>query len=133
MDEYETVNVQPNMLNLMNLHTIIYNKRRENTISLVEGVNPRVPNDTSEIQEELNSIMVDHLRLDEEDEENTTVTKFEEGVDYASTSDSYPLYVLKVNDKAISCSKSRMALLICGSNLMNEENGYGSNIDIVKL
>jgi hypothetical protein len=129
---YDVVSVGPNLLNMMNLHTIIYNKKRKNPINLLEGVNTRVPNDTSEIQEEFNTIMVDHLRLEEENKENTVINKYEDdNVDPSSCDNN--IYSLLVLDKPICYSKSRMSLLIFGSNMMTEDNEYGTNMDIVKL
>jgi len=129
---YDIVSVGPNLLNMMNLHTIIYNKKRKNPINLLEGVNTRVPNDTSEIQEEFNTIMVDHLRLEEENKENTVINKYEDDNADPSSFDNN-IYSLLVSDKPICYSKSRMSLLIFGSNMMTEENEYGTNMDIVKL
>jgi hypothetical protein len=129
---YDVVSVGPNLLNMMNLHTIIYNKKRKNITNLLEGVNTRVPNDTSEIQEEFNTIMVDHLRLEEENKENTVINKYEDDNVDPSSSDNN-IYSLLVSDKPICYSKSRMSLLIFGSNMMTEDNEYGTNMDIVKL
>ena len=130
----DILSVKPNLLNLMNLHTIIYNKKRKDPVNLLEGVNTRVPNDTSEIQEEFNTIMVDHLRLEEEDEENTVVNKYEDdNYDTSTSTSSDNIYMLLNSDKPICYSRSRMSLLIFGSNMMSEDNGYGTNINIVKI
>lgn len=132
--DYDVLSVKPNLLNLINLHTLIYNKNRENSMSMIEGVNPRVPNDTSEIQEEFNSIMVEHLRLEEEDPDNTIINKYEEDENTGPIiTNGGIIYILKIGKKPICYSKSRMSLLICGSNMMSEDNGYGTGFDIVKL
>lgn len=132
--DYDVLSVKPNLLNLINLHTLIYNKNRENSMSMIEGVNPRVPNDTSEIQEEFNSIMVEHLRLEEEDPDNTIINKYDEDENTEPiTTNGGVIYILKIGQKSICYSKSRMSLLICGSNMMSEDNGYGTGFDIVKL
>lgn len=134
----DILSVKPDFLNLMNLHTIIYNKKRKKTMNLLEGVNPRIPNDTSEIQEEFNTIMVDHLRLEKENEENTVINKYEDDNHYSSSNNyddynNYDIYALLVSEKPVCYSKSRMSLLIFGSNMMKEDNGYGTNMDITKL
>ena len=131
MDEYETVDLEPNIINLMNLHTIIYNRNRSNAISLVEGVNPRVANDTSDIQEAINDILVEHVRMMNEDPESHAVAKINGEVP-AST--IFPkIFVLKDGDKPICYSRSKYALLICGSNMMNEKNNYGQEMDIQEV
>ena len=132
-EEYDILSVKPNLLNMMNLHTIIYNKNRKNKINLLEGVNPRVPNDTSEIQEEFNTIMVDHLRLEEENEENTVINKYEDHGEYNTSNNNDNIYKLLIKGKPICYSKSRMSLLVFGSNTMKEDNGYGTDMDIIKL
>ena len=132
--EYDIKTIKPNYINLLNLHSIIYNKKRENKISMVEGVNPRVPNDTSEIQEEFNSIMVDHLRLQEEDEENIVINKYYDNTDFSKNNeDNTKLYALTFSKKSICYSKSKLSLLICASNMMNDDNGYGENFNIIEL
>jgi hypothetical protein len=133
-DEYDILPVEPNYLNMLNLHTIIYNRDKDYAISLVSGVNHRVANDTSEIQEALNSIMVDHLKLDEESQDNTIVNRYEAGGSINSlSSEVHPIYALTISSNPMCYSKSRYCLLIIGSNMMSEENGYGEKFDIVKL
>ena len=130
-DEYETVDLEPNLINLMNLHAIIYNRNRDNPISLVEGVNPRIANDTSDIQEALNDILVEHVRIMNEDPDSQTVAKIND--DVPSSTIFTKIYVLKDGDLSICYSRSRYALLICGSNMMNEKNNYGAEMDIVEV
>lgn len=130
--EYETATVKPDLLKLMNLFTIIYNKSKQHKSNLLDGVDPRVPNDTSEIQEEFNSIMVEHLKLEADNPDSTVVYKFDtETAD--TTTDTSKTYALTIHSKLICYSKSKMALLICGSSLMTEDNGYGSNFDLICL
>lgn len=135
-DIYDTVSVEPDMLNLLNLFTIIYNRKNRKSTNLLDGVNPRVPNDTSEIQEEFNSILVEHLHLNNENSNNTLVYKFGSDIDEddeTSGSDKYKYYILKINDKSVCYSKSKLALLICGSSLMKKSNNYGKDFDLIEL
>lgn len=130
-DECETIDLEPNLINLMNLHTIIYNRNRDNAMSLLEGVNPRVANDTSEIQEALNDIVVEHVTMMKDDPESVDVVRI---VDELKTStSSRSIYALKDNNEPICYSRSRYALLICGSNIMNEDNQYGAQMDISRF
>lgn len=129
MDEYEFVTLEPNLINLMNLHTIIYNRHRGNTMNLIEGVDPRIANDTSDIQEALNAIVVEHVTMMGTDPECDTVMR----PDDISSEMSGNLYVLKDGDAPICYSKSRYILLICGSNMMTEKNEYGVEMDISKV
>jgi len=129
--EYETATIKPDLLKLMNLFTLIYNKSKHHKTNLLDGVDPRVPTDTSEIQEEFNSIMVEHLKLEADDPNSTVVYKFGTTTDTESDADTNKTYALTMSSKPICYSKSKMALLICGSSLMTEDNGYGSNFDLI--
>lgn len=132
--EYETATIKPDLLKLMNLFTLIYNKSKHYKSNLLDGVDPRVPDDTSEIQEEFNSIMVEHLKLEADNPDSTIVYKFDtETTDTATEMDTSKTYALMIHSKPICYSKSKMALLICGSSLMTEDNGYGSNFDLISL
>jgi hypothetical protein len=133
-DQYETIDVAPNFVNLVNLHTIIYNRNRENMVNLVEGVNPHVANDTSEIQEALNEILVEHVTMMGENPDSVDVMRVDDDTPISGESIANgSLYVLKNGDNPICYSKSRYALLICGSNLMDEEGSYGTEMNIVKV
>jgi hypothetical protein len=139
-DIYDTVSVEPDMLNLLNLFTIIHNRKNRKNTNLLDGVNPRVPNDTSEIQEEFNSILVEHLHMNNENSNNTLVYKFDSDIDNDNDNDNetsgsgkYKYYVLKIGDKSVCYSKSKLALLICGSSLMKESNNYGKDFDLIEL
>jgi hypothetical protein len=134
--EYDTATVKPDLLKLMNLFTLIYNKSAHHKSNLLDGVDPRIPNDTSEIQEEFNSIMVEHLKLEAADLNSTVVYKFDtnsETTTDTASSDTSKTYALTISSKPICYSKSKMALLICGSSLMTEDNGYGNNFDLISL
>jgi len=130
-DEFETVTLQPNMVNLINLHTVIYNKERQNPVNMVEGVDPRIANDTSDIQEALNSILVEHVTMMNDEPECTDV--FKDLDDITPSTKGYPLHILTDSENTVCYSRSRYALLICGSNLMSDQNGYGANMNIKKV
>lgn len=132
-DEYETIDLKPDLINMMNLHTIIYNRNRENTVNLIEGVNPRVANDTSDIQEAFNDIMVSHVTMMNDDANKTIVVNDAKDIPACDNESEYPIFVLKDGDQIICYSRSKFALLICGSKMMTEDNNYGKDINIVPM
>lgn len=130
-DLYENINIEPDLINLMNLHTIIHNRNRNNAISLVDGVNPRIANDTSEIQEALNDVVVEHVTMMKDSPESVDVVRVVD--DLKILTNARPIYVLKDDNEPICYSRSRYALLICGSNIMSEDNQYGTHMDITRF
>lgn len=124
--------VQPNMLHLLNLHTLIYNKSKSKSKSkfkstnLLENVDFRVLNDTSDIQEALNTLMVEHLNLDKLNNSDVYID-----LDDFDLDADIQIYALILDSKPISYSASRFALLIYGSNLIAKE-GY-KDYDIIKI
>lgn len=132
-DEYDYIDLEPNHIHLMNLHSIIYNRPRQNPMNLLEGVNPSIPNDTNDNQESLNDILVEHVQLMSQDPDRLVVIRADDEEEIPPSSSDRRIYLLKDGDKSICYSGSRYVLLICGSNLMSEKNEYGKNMDIVPI
>jgi len=66
-----------------------------------------------------------------EDSDSMIVTKVNDDVPESSIFTK--IYVLTNEDIPICYSRSRYALLICGSNIMNDKNNYGANMDITEV
>ena len=129
-----------NYLNLLNLYTIIYNKCLTNKTNLLESVNYRVPNNTSEIQETLNDLMNEHIKLEKdlEDPEAVTIilcdTVGNVDTDELHIPNKNPYYALTLNNKNICLSKSKVSLLSYGAHLMKSiDYEEANNFNIIKF
>ena len=141
VDDYETIS--PNMFGLMNAFTMIYNQNDnpndDKPRSLVEGINPRVPNDTSDIQEDMNSIMVRHLELEELHKDLVDVLEYndDEPIDLPQNVreeiQNQSMYALLKDGVPVYRSYSKLALLICASRVIDRVFSGNMRMNIVPI
>lgn len=122
--------IEPNILNMLNLFTMIYNKNNSGkSKNLVSDVMITIPNDTSRIQEEFNMIINEHSLLDAEDPDNTIIYDYDEDINDSSSNNKY---VLIINSKTKYYSMSRLSLLAYGSTII-DKCGYDVDINIIAI